>query len=365
MPTRMTLYRWMTRLRWPRSYVGKFYLIAFVCIHLPLIGLLLVFALRQPHGEPIVFAAVLGTTLLGTVLAFTLQRALLAPVRATSDALAHYVADGTLPGLPTGYPDEAGRLMTSAGEAVAHLDRLLLFRERLLQVLAHDARGPLTSIVLALESARLELDPDAPNAGFTSEMYDVIDTSTRFLLELFNNLGAMAHLAEPGPGPVAPVRPGALLATLEQLLELPARQKGVRLVVEVETQEQAPLYVNAARLEQVLLNLGRNALKFTPKGGEVRLAAYRAEAAWCFDVSDTGVGFDAGLFDALTQPFTPHVRRGTEGERGTGLGLWIARTFTELAGGTLGATSSPGKGSRFTLRFPDALTAQPPFEPSR
>src|SRR5690606_12377767 len=131
-----------------------------------------------------------------------------------------------------------------------------------------------------------------------------------------------------------------------------AQAKGLALSVDVETAPALAVVGDRARLGQILNNLLSNAVKFTDKG-EIRLSvrgeARGDQAALSFTVSDTGVGFSPEecerLFRAFEQADTSTTRR----HGGTGLGLTICRQLTELMGGRLTATSTPGEGSEFRL----------------
>ena len=106
------------------------------------------------------------------------------------------------------------------------------------------------------------------------------------------------------------------------------------------------------RVLQVLSNLVGNAIKFTPGGGRVEVAATRDPAGVCFSVSDTGPGIAP---DHLPHVFDRFWKHETRGKRGTGLGLFIAKGIVEAHGGRIWVESVPGQGAtfRFTLTSAD------------
>ncbi|MDB5359774.1 MAG: hypothetical protein JWO51_1071 [Rhodospirillales bacterium] len=114
-----------------------------------------------------------------------------------------------------------------------------------------------------------------------------------------------------------------------------------------------PLRADPLRIRQILLNLCGNAIKFTPAGGTVRIeASRRAEGGLVIAIADTGIGMaPAGISKAL-EPFGQVDSGLSRRFGGTGLGLPIAKALTELHGGTLEVTSSPGVGTVVNLRFP-------------
>jgi signal transduction histidine kinase len=106
------------------------------------------------------------------------------------------------------------------------------------------------------------------------------------------------------------------------------------------------------KVKQVLLNLLSNALKFTPEGGRIDVAATVTDNAIEISVSDTGVGIAAEDQAAVFEEFRQVGRHYTNKQEGTGLGLALTRRFVELHGGAIRLESEPGKGSTFTFTIP-------------
>ncbi|MGE5615595.1 MAG: ATP-binding protein, partial [Bacillota bacterium] len=99
-------------------------------------------------------------------------------------------------------------------------------------------------------------------------------------------------------------------------------------------------------------NLLSNGVKFTPAGGDVRIAAAIEGDALALSVADTGVGIRASDQAVIFEEFRQVRAEGEARQEGTGLGLALSRRLVELHGGTLTVESEPGRGSRFTARFP-------------
>ncbi len=111
------------------------------------------------------------------------------------------------------------------------------------------------------------------------------------------------------------------------------------------------------RLKQILLNLLGNAVKFTPPGGNVKVAARICESGrYTIEVSDNGVGIAEDDIPKVLEPFGQARDVHTRDHEGTGLGLYLAKSFTEMHGGTLDIVSGLGKGTTVTLRFPKERT---------
>jgi len=102
----------------------------------------------------------------------------------------------------------------------------------------------------------------------------------------------------------------------------------------------------------VIRNLISNAIKFTPQGGKVDVEAKIKVDFVEVSVSDTGVGMSKETIEKLFKIETSFTSRGTENEKGSGLGLMLCRDFVEQHGGTIWAESEKGKGSKFTFSIP-------------
>jgi two-component system phosphate regulon sensor histidine kinase PhoR len=129
-----------------------------------------------------------------------------------------------------------------------------------------------------------------------------------------------------------------------------ASEKNVAL--ELDTQEPLPdLMIDLKRIEQVLINLVHNAIKFTPAGGTVTLRARRQGRGIQIEVIDTGVGIAAAEAGRIFERFYK-VDKGRNRASGSGLGLAIARHLLELHNSRLDVVSEVGRGSRFTFALP-------------
>jgi signal transduction histidine kinase len=111
---------------------------------------------------------------------------------------------------------------------------------------------------------------------------------------------------------------------------------------------------DAMRLKQVLINLASNAIKFTPAGGRVAIAAAARQGRVDVSVEDTGIGIRPEDLARLFQPFVQVDGDRTRKTGGTGLGLALSHGLVERMGGRVEATSVPNKGSCFTVSLPSA-----------
>jgi signal transduction histidine kinase len=132
------------------------------------------------------------------------------------------------------------------------------------------------------------------------------------------------------------------------------QQDGHRFVVDLPT-EPVAVEADPDKLRQVLQNLIDNAVKFSPEGGTVTVAARRSADAVEVSVIDEGVGIPAVEQQRIFRKF---YRGGGEGHAGTGLGLFIAEGLVTAMGGRIWVTSREGQGSSFTFELPAASVSE-------
>ena len=114
------------------------------------------------------------------------------------------------------------------------------------------------------------------------------------------------------------------------------------------------VWADELKLRQVLLNLLTNAVKFTPDGGSVEIAARVTDGEVEVSVTDTGIGIAEAERERIFEAFQRGGRTAPSGAEGTGLGLTLTRQIVELHGGRIWMTSTPGAGSTFTFALPRA-----------
>ena len=219
--------------------------------------------------------------------------------------------------------------------------------------ISHEIRSPLNALLGYLTLARSSIgDPEALTDCFAKSEF-----AANHLLQLINDVLDMGTI-ESGRLQLASrsFDLPTLLETLASIYNAQAKNRGIRYLVESGDLPDCYLIGDDLRLKQVLANLLSNAMKFTPRGGSVTLRASQAgkapdAARIRFTVADTGVGmteeFQQQLFRAYAQQDASIAAR----FGGSGLGLSIAKTLTELMGGTLSVVSAPGQGTVFTVEI--------------
>ncbi len=220
-------------------------------------------------------------------------------------------------------------------------------RANLVATLSHELRTPLTSLALSaelLEKSRTKLDPKQ------QELVDSIDEDVRRMRNLADDL---LNLARGDPGAIriqrVPLDVAELADAVAKRFMIQAQQKQVAL-------EAAPLEPgltvrgDPVKLSWVVSNLLGNALRYTPSGGRIALAADRNENFVRLKVADTGPGIPAEIRNRVFERFTQWNVNGLE-TGSAGLGLAIVKDIVEAHGGRIFVNSS-GHGSEFTVELP-------------
>jgi two-component system phosphate regulon sensor histidine kinase PhoR len=235
-------------------------------------------------------------------------------------------------------------------EDVTELRRLRQMRTEFIDNLSHELRTPLSTVSLLAETlAREAATVDVPER--MRERIAKIEVETGHLVQMVSELLDLARIE--GGTQILPdddVDLAALAASSTERLRLFAERQGVTFTVAAA--EAVPLVRgDESRLGQVFINLVHNAVKFSPDGGEIRIAVRRENGDVRVEVIDHGVGIAradrARIFERFYKADRARVRGG-----GTGLGLAIARHIVAAHGGRIGVESEEGRGSTFWFAVP-------------
>jgi len=244
------------------------------------------------------------------------------------------------------------RLARQVEVSYQRLQQVEAERVQLLNNLAHDMAVPLTPIKLQL---RILQGKQAEVPEPVRRAHTVIARNAGHLTLLLSDLHDLARMAagrlriEGAPMDVAQLARQAV-----ESHEDAYRERGIALRTQLDQDLQAT--ADAGRLNQVLYNFLTNALKFTPPGGTVTVRGVRAGPLVGIEVQDSGRGLTPEEQAKLFKPFSQVHKPGESPEKGTGLGLYIARGIIEGHGGQIGVSSGGlGHGSTFYFRIPVVL----------
>lgn len=242
--------------------------------------------------------------------------------------------------------EEAQRRLTEQNSRLRDLDEL---KTQFLATASHELRTPLTSIVAFVELIRGEeqgLTPDGE--GFL----DIIQRNAEKLIRLVGDLMMLSRL-ESGVIrlDLAPVSIPEVAREAVLTASAGAAEQDVEL--EIAAEDGPAMQADRHRLMQLLDNLISNAVKFTPAGGRVAVTVSHDGAAWRIDVADSGIGIPPGEQDKLFDRFFRAANARKAALPGTGLGLSVVKTITDLHGGRIEVDSTLGSGSTFRVYLPD------------
>lgn len=224
-------------------------------------------------------------------------------------------------------------------------------KSALLSNVSHDMRTPMNAII---GMSQLALDRDDLPEGVREQLQAVRDSSD-YLLDLindtldYNKIEAGKLLLNP-----TPVSVSDLLDGIEKIVGLDAEKKDIELSCSFEGDKELCVLLDRMRLEQILLNLLNNAVKFTPSKGRVEFKVKQDVASdekvhLEFFVTDTGIGMSKEFQGRLFEPFEQESPETASNYGGTGLGLAITKRIVDIMEGTISVSSSPGEGSTFTV----------------
>ncbi|MFM8444754.1 MAG: ATP-binding protein, partial [Methylococcus sp.] len=238
-------------------------------------------------------------------------------------------------------------------------------KTRFLAHMSHELRTPMNAILGFAQLLQHE-----PLSEDQRQMIAMIREAGDSLLAIINDVLDLSRIE--ADRLILESRPFALTPVLERmdrLLRQSAADKGLKLILDYPPAAADTLLGDAQRLEQVLINLLGNAIKFTDTG-QVRLRLLPVDgspttAKWRFEISDTGIGIAPDTLAQLFQPFSQGDSSLSRRHGGTGLGLVISQRLVEQMGGRLEVISEPGQGSTFwfEITFPRATAPPAPAAP--
>jgi PAS domain S-box-containing protein len=264
---------------------------------------------------------------------------------------ARYAADGTYLGYISVARDitERKEREIEAKAAQERAEAANKAKSQFLANMSHELRTPLNAIIGFADLMKSEAFGPLGNARYESYTTLIYD-SGQLLLDLISDMLDMAKI-EAGKLELnfERVDLGEIVTDVARLLDDRARTGGVTLKVEAE--KKTSLVADRRAVKQVVINLVSNAIKFTPRGGEVTVRAERDGDLARVTVSDTGIGIPEDALPRLGRPFEQVCDDPKLAKSGTGLGLALVRALTECHGGAMAIKSEVGVGTDVTATF--------------
>ena len=239
--------------------------------------------------------------------------------------------------------------MYQALAAAEHANRA---KTTFLNNMSHDIRTPMNAIIgFTALCAKSVNDTEK-----ITEYLNKIATSSNHLLSLINDILDMSRI-ESGKVRIEEqeVYLPDVLHDLRTIIQSDVANKNLELFIDTLDVKDESVFCDKLRLNQILLNLMSNAIKYTNAGGTVSLRVEQKPcrredyAEFVFRVKDTGIGMSKKFLKVVFQPFERMQTATVSGIQGTGLGMSITKNLVEMMGGTITVTSEEGKGSEFTV----------------
>ncbi len=247
-------------------------------------------------------------------------------------------------------------------KALAQAQAANAAKTRFLNNMSHDIRTPMNAIIGFANLALSHLDdPDR-----MEDHLNKILTSSKHLLNLINDVLDMSHI-ESGKIRLEEqtVDLTAVIRDLQTIIQADVRAKQIDLHVETHQMTDNLIVCDRLRLNQVLLNILSNAVKYTDSGGTIRICVTQSGGApkgcgtYQFKIQDTGKGMSSAFLEHIFEPFEREQTSTISQIQGTGLGLAITKNLVDMMGGTIDVTSEKGVGSEFTVTFCFPITDAP------
>lgn len=222
-------------------------------------------------------------------------------------------------------------------------------KDKFFSIIAHDLRNPFNAMLgfinLFIDGYDEFSDPE--KLDFMHRIRKISQNTYRLIENLLDWAGTQTGKYEPKP--VAFSLQKMMLDNVE-IFYPGANRKNIR--IRLEATGDLMVFADKYSLDAVIRNLISNAVKFTKPEGEIRLNFFRKGRMGHCSVSDNGIGMSAMMVDQLFRLETKVSRKGTDDERGTGLGLILCKEYVEMNGGKIGVTSEEGKGTTFFFTIP-------------
>ena len=247
---------------------------------------------------------------------------------------------------------EALSQLREARDKASRADRANQAKSAFVAMVSHELRTPLSAIIGFAEMIEQQAMGPIGNDKYRDYATDIRE-SGQHLLGIINDILDLSKVEAGKETLNEQVIPSDdLINRIRVLLEGRPQAAGVELVFDC-AEDLPAIYADKRRLTQILVNLLSNAIKFTPEGGTVRLNCWAtAESGFVFQAIDNGVGIPSDKIAQAMSVFGQVDNEAREQDKGTGLGLPLAKALAELHGGTLDLQSELGKGTTVTLRLP-------------
>jgi signal transduction histidine kinase len=345
----MNLYKNLSKIKFlKKSYVSKFLFVAFLGIHIPLIGLIVFILYFNDSCSPAtIFILTLVLTLIATAITLIVLKNLMKPIEVMSKALDDYRNSKILPNLPQEFSDEAGKLMSNLQSTINENEVLLQNKQDLIFLLSHDLKNYIDN---ASSLARVISEDEVSDItkNYAELIVESTNKQTAFVEKFISFLQEEEKIMKQEIQ-IIDFEINQIAESLQEHFSQKLSAKKLDLIIE-KNLEQACLKIDKELLFRVLSNLIGNAIKFSFPEGKIILSFQKQQHYLMITVQDDGIGFENSKSELLFEKFTKMGRRGTLDEKSTGIGLYLSKQIIKKFGGNFTAQSEGiNTGSKFTV----------------
>jgi len=301
------------------------------------------------HLRWVVAWATIVALLMASGLALLLARSIAGPVQEMQVVASHLAAGRLGERVPARTRDELGDLARSLNYMASELERIDSLRRQFVADASHELRTPVANLAVAVEALKAVVGKDAGKAdAVAADLEREVERLRRLVgdlldLSLVESGEVRLNLTQAAPADlvllaVRPFRPRADEAGVTLTVDLPSRLPSVK--------------ADADRTIQVLTNLLDNALKHTPRGGQIVVSASERRGHVLLSIADTGPGIPEAELPHIFDRFYKVDKARSSARGGAGLGLAIAKRLVEAQGGIIMVESREGQGARFVVALP-------------
>ena len=250
---------------------------------------------------------------------------------------------------------ELAKSKEALSEALITAEQASRAKTTFLNNVSHDIRTPMNAIMGFTALANAHID----NQEEVRDYLDKITVSGQYLLALINDVLDMSRI-ESGKVTIDAVDAHLpdIIRNLQTIVESNISDKKLEFIVDTKDVVHEDIVTDKLRLNQVLLNILSNAIKFTPEGGTINFRVIEKDSdreGWTnmeFRIKDNGIGMSPEFRDMIFEAFSREKSSTVSGIQGTGLGMSITKNIVDMMGGEITVSSEEGKGSEFVVLLP-------------
>lgn len=344
----MKTYDSLSKIGFLKKYSYKFLFIAFIGIHVPLLGILFYTLFVSNVSTITIILIVLGLTLTATFLTLLFLNNLLDPIIKGKVALRNFIDHNTIPQLPIHYNDEVGEMLKNIQFTIENLDAVNKEKNDIAELISHDLKTPIHQLLSVIDFLKEEGADSQRRAEYLEMLETIVYHQKDFMESMLHILKSKnieidaanfetLHIANMVDGVINNYKTAIGVKNLKVVNNIP---------------QDLQVWGHNVALREVFFNLLGNSVKFSKMGGEIVFEGQTDDKIASVEIRDFGLGFSEETKESMFRKFIPG-NLGTFGEVSTGLGLYLAKNIVQKHGGSILAHSDgANKGAVMTVNLP-------------